>query len=465
MLIFSFLLIFQFPSLLTAGDVKDSLKKVLRSFHSSVTTEREIERENQQEVKKGTETYKAVEKRVFFIRVDAAIGPVIADFIETSLEVARKEQASLFMILLDTPGGLDLSMRTIIKVIESSPVPVIVFVYPVGARAASAGTFILMSSHIAAMAPGTSVGAAHPVMLGGGQMDETMKKKVENDAVSYIKALARKHGRNEQWAEKAVRESATLTPEEALQEKVVEVVANDPSQLLEKINGMKVHTAFGEVVIDTKGMVLTEIEIDVRRKALKILSDPNIAYILLTIGVWGIFFELSNPGSVLPGVVGAISLILGLYSLQTLPVNWAGLALIVVGLVLFILEVKIVSHGLLTMGGVLCFLLGSLMLFKSPEPFMRASYHVIISSTLATTAFFVFALTMAVRAQLKKPMLGFEGIIGLEGKAISEINPEGRVFVYGEYWNAISEDGEMIPQDTSVKVTGVKGLKLLVKKC
>lgn len=401
--------------------------------------------------------------KVHYIKVEGPIGPAVADFIEEALEVAREESSNLLIILLDTPGGIDASMRDIIKVIEYSPVPVVVFVFPPGARAASAGTFILMASHIAAMAPGTSIGAAHPVMLGGRKVPKEMQEKLVNDAVSYIKSLARKHGRNAKWAELAVRKSATLTPGEALRKRVIEVIASSVEELLQKVDGRVVKTAFGTVKIKVKGKEIVEIPMNARLRVLKVLSDPNIAYILLMIGMWGIFFELSHPGTILPGVIGAVSLVLGLFALQTLPVNWAGLALILLGLILFILELKITSYGLLTFGGIACLALGSLMLFKSPDPFLRASWGVIIPSVATTSCFFIFAISMALKAQLKKPMLGFEGLSGKEGIALTDLIPSGKVLVAGEYWDA-ETDGQTIRKGEKIKVKGSKGFKLLVLK-
>ena len=412
------------------------------------------------------ETKKNLSDKIYVIQVEGAISPPVAEFIVEGIETAQKEEAKLIVILLDTPGGLDLSMRKIIQAIESSYVPVCVFVWPVGARAASAGTFITISAHIAAMAPGTSIGAASPVMMGGQQIDEKLRKKIENDAIAYIKALGERHGRNTEWLEKAVKEAETLTAEEALKNKVIDVVAENITELVKKINGMKVKTPAGEIAIEISSYEIVRFEQNIKHKILKVISDPNIAYILLMIGIWGIFFELANPGAIFPGVIGAICLILGLYSLQTLPVNWAGLLLIIMAIILFLLEVKFSSAGILALAGIGSMILGSLMLFRSPEPFLRASIKLIISSTLATAAFFVFVAYKALKAQLQKSFVGLESIIGELGEVIDDFkNGKGKIFIAGEIWDAeLNLPAEEIKKGDKVKVINAKGMKLIVEK-
>lgn len=410
----------------------------------------------------GVQISKGDGKRVYTLRVDGPINPAVQEYISDGIEKAEREEAELLLILMDTPGGLDESMREIIKSMESSSVPVAVFVYPPGARAASAGAIIALASHIAAMAPATNIGAAHPVMMGGEKMDEEMKKKVLNDAVAFAKSLAKKHGRSEKWAEMVVKESISYTAEEALKEKVVEFIANNPEELLEKIHGYKVITVFGEKVLDTKNATLVEIEMGVREKILNIFSNPNIAYILLMIGMWGIFFELSHPGAIFPGVIGAISLILGLYSLHTLPVNFAGVALILLGLILFFAEIKITSYGMLALGGVISILLGTIMLFKSSPPYYRFSLKVVLPLFIFTVLFFGTLAYIAITAQFQRVLVGREALIGEEGEAITDISPEGKVFVHGEYWDAISESP--IKKGERVVVKEMKKFKLLVTK-
>jgi membrane-bound serine protease (ClpP class) len=402
------------------------------------------------------------ERKVFVAEIDGPINPAVQEYLANVIERAERENAELALILMDTPGGLDESMRKIIKDIENSSVPVAVFVYPPGARAASAGAIIALSAHVVIMAPGTNIGAAHPVMMGGEKMDEEMKKKVVNDAIAFAKSLARKHGRSEVWAEKVVKESISYTADEALKEKVIEFVAKNPEECLEKLDGYKVNTVVGEKVLKTKGAKIIKMEMGWREKLLNTFSNPNIAYILLMIGMWGIFFELSHPGAIFPGVVGAICLILGLYSLHTLPVNFAGVALILLGLILFFAEIKLPSYGMLALGGVISILLGTIMLFKSSPPYYRVSLHVVLPLFLFTILFFGTLAYIAIKAQFQKPFVGIEALIGEEGEAVTDIDPEGKVFVHGEYWDAHSDTP--IKKGERVKVENIKKFKVIVKK-
>jgi len=399
--------------------------------------------------------------RVNVIRVEGVINPVVAEFIEASIDKAIKDKAEALIIELDTPGGLDTSMRDIIKKMISSDVPVVVYIYPSGGRAASAGAFITIAAHIAAMTPGTNIGAAHPVGMGG-KIDKTMMEKVENDAVAYIKSLAEKRKRNARWAEDAVRKSASITEKEALELKVVDIVSPDLNTLLKEIDGMKVDTPLGEKTLRTAGAKVVREEVGMRFKILKVLSDPNIAYILMILGFYGLFFELTNPGAILPGVVGALCLILAFYSFQVLPVNYAGLLLILLAIILFIMEVKLTSHGLLTIGGIISMVIGSLMLFESSAPFFKLSIMIVLPAAILTALFFTLTLSLAFKAYKRRPVTGAEGLVGMEGVAKTDVHKEGTVFVHGEIWRAWSE--EPIKEGAIVVVEKVEGLKLKVKE-
>ncbi|MBE9547069.1 MAG: nodulation protein NfeD [Proteobacteria bacterium] len=404
------------------------------------------------------------EKKPVFdvITIDAAITPPIARYIVQTIDQSLSDGSDGLIILLDTPGGLDLAMRDIVKGILNSPIPVIVFVHPSGARAASAGVIITIAAHVAAMVPGTNIGAAHPVALGGGKMDETMIKKVENDFVAYAQSIAKKRGRDEKWVEQAIRESESITAEEALKHNVIDFVAVDIKQLLEKVDGKEITLPSGKVTLKTKGAVINQKKMGLRGKILMALSNPNIAYLLLMIGLAGLYFEFAHPGVILPGVIGGISLILAFYALQTLPVNYAGILLIIFGIILFIAEIKIVSHGMLTVAGIISLVLGSIMLFESPVPALRVSLKVMIPTIVITSSFFAGVVTLALKAQMRKPVTGLEGMIGEEGDAITVVNKDGKVFVKGEYWNAFSR--KLVKKGERVRVVGVKGLKVEVEE-
>lgn len=406
---------------------------------------------------------KAISKEIIVLTVDGIINPPHAGYILKNIKKAHEIKAEALIIQLDTPGGLDTSMRDIVKEILNSQVPVIVYVSPKGARAASAGAFITIAAHIAAMAPGTNIGAASPVAMGGEKMDKTMAEKIKNDAVAYIKSIAQQRGRNVEWAEQAVRKSISSTETEALKKGVIDIVTEDLPSLIKEIHGKKVKTAIGEKVISTKDAKINEIKMNFRERLLNFLSNPNIAYILLMIGIYGIIFELSNPGAIFPGVIGAISLILAFYSLQTLPINYAAAGLILVGIVLFILELKFTSYGLLTLGGIVCFVLGSLMLIDTENPLFKLSFSVVIPVTLVTALFFAFLLRLAYKAHKRKPVTGIEELIGLRGIAKTNINNRGgMVMVHGELWQAISD--KEIMHDEEVIVEEVRGLTLKVRK-
>jgi membrane-bound serine protease (ClpP class) len=392
---------------------------------------------------------------------EGVINPVAAEYLHDAILHAESHKAQLLVIRLDTPGGLDTSMRLIIKDFTGATVPAAVYVSPSGARAASAGVFITLAAPIAAMAPGTNIGAAHPVAMGGGEMDKTMKEKVENDAVAYIKSIAEQRGRNVTWAEDAVRKSVSVTEREALALKIIDLIADDLTALLDKLDGRKVTVGPNTVVLQTKGAAIEEFPMGWRLEMLKALSDPNIAYVLMTIGMIGLLAELYNPGAILPGIVGAISLILAFYSLQSLPINYAGVLLLLLGIVLFILEVSVTSYGLLAIGGVISMILGSLMLIKADAPFLQISWAVIVPVVGFAAGLTLLIVGMGVRAMRHRPTTGSEGMIGLIGIAKSALTPHGQILVRGELWDAISDQplqpGEM------AEVLRMEGLKLYVK--
>lgn len=391
---------------------------------------------------------------------EGVINPVAAEYLRDALASAQSSGAQALILKLDTAGGLDTSMRLIVKDITGSPLPVIVFVAPSGGRAASAGVFITMAAHVAVMAPGTNIGAAHPVAMGGGEMDKTMKEKVENDSVAYIKSIAEQHGRNVSWAEDAVRKSVSVTEQEALKLKIVDLVAEDIPALLKQLNGRKIAIPNGPVTLSTEAATLREFPMGIRLELLKALSDPNIAYLLMTIGTIGILAELYNPGAILPGVVGAISLILAFYSLQSLPINYAGVLLLILGIVFFILEATVTSYGLLAIGGVVSMTFGSLMLIKSDAEFFQISWAVIIPVIITTASVSLFIVGMGVRAMRRPPQTGSEGLIGSIGIAKTALCPDGKLSIHGELWDAVS-DAPAEP-GTSAKVLRVEGLTLYV---
>ncbi len=403
-----------------------------------------------------------IKKEVWVITVQSVINPVVAEFIGKSIKKANERRVEALIIELDTPGGLDTSMRNIVKDIIGSGIPIVVYVSPSGSRAASAGVFITLAAHIAAMAPGTNIGAAHPVSIGE-KMDKTMAEKATNDAAAYIKSLAAGRGRNTQWAEDAVRKSISATETDAIKLNVIDIIAKDINSLLEEIHGKKVQTIFGEKEMYTKNAVVIYQEMGIRHKILGLISDPNIAYILMLLGFYGLFFELTNPGSIFPGVIGGICLILAFYSFQTLPVNYAGLLLIILAIIMFILEVKIISHGILTLGGIISMILGSIMLFESPIPFMKLSLYIILPAVIITALFFSLTFRLAFKAYKRKPVTGLEGLIGEKGIAFTDITKDGgMVSLHGERWTAYSD--EPITKGERIVIEAVEGLTVKVKK-
>lgn len=398
---------------------------------------------------------------VSMITVEGVINPVTVRLVETAIAKAQAEGAQALVIQLDTPGGLERSMRAICQRLLNAELPVIVYVGPTGARAASAGVFITMAAHVAAMAPATNIGAAHPVALGGGVDKESMRK-IENDAAAFARAIAIERGRNADWAEKAVRQSVSITEREAERLKVIDVVADSIPDLLAKIDGRTVKTVKGPVTLATKGAVVKAIEIGFRDRFLNVITDPNVAYILMMLGMLGLFFELSNPGVILPGVIGGISLILAFFAFQSLPINFAGLLLILFAIVLFIAEIKVISHGVLAIGGMVSMALGSLMLFDAPEAGFRVSWAVIIPTVALMGGLILFAVALGVRAFARRPLLGVSGLIGQVGIARGALVPAGQVAVQGELWNAVA-DGP-VEDGAPVRVVDVKGLTLKVVK-
>jgi membrane-bound serine protease (ClpP class) len=398
------------------------------------------------------------EGEVLILDVDGPINPGTASYLSRGIEEAEKSDAALAIVMLDTPGGLASSMRTMVKAILNSRVPVVVYVAPRGAGAASAGVMVTVAAHVAAMAPGTNIGAAHPVGAGGKDIDKTMSEKVVNDMVSYSRGIAHEKGRNEDWVEKAIRESVSITAEEAVENHVVDLVATDVDELLRLIDGREVVLKQGKVTLHTKDLSKRYYELGFRDRVLKVIADPNIAYILMMIGLAGLYFELSHPGAIFPGVIGAISLILAFYSFQTLPVNYAGLLLIALAIILFIIEVKVASYGLLSIGGVISLTLGSIMLFED----LRVSLQLMAPTIILIGGFFVIVSSLAFRAYRSKPKGGMEGLMGEIGLVKERIDPEGLIFVHGEYWRARAK--ERIEPGESVEVEASDGLILKVKK-
>jgi membrane-bound serine protease (ClpP class) len=402
-------------------------------------------------------------QKVLSIKINGSINPASAEFIHKSIDKAVEQKAECLLIHLNTPGGLLASTRIIVSDILDSKVPVVVYVSPGGSHAGSAGVFVTMAANIAAMAPGTNIGAAHPVSSGGA-MDTIMSEKVTNDAAAFIRTIAEKRNRNLEWAEESVRKSVAITEIEALRKKVIDLIAMDEQDLLNKIDGREIAVTGGKKILETKNARVERIEMEWVEKFLNMLSDPNIAYVLMMLGFYGLLFELYSPGAIFPGVIGGICLILAFYAMQTLPVNYAGVALIIFGIILFLLEIKITSHGMLAIGGVISLLIGSFMLFRTNSimAFMRISWSVIITTTGITALFFLFVVAMALRAQRAKAVTGTEGLVGEVGETLGRLDPSGTIRVHGEVWNAESVSGS-VEEGKKVRVTGIQNLKLFVE--
>jgi len=451
---------------------------------------------------------------------DDTVNPVTAQFIMQSIDRAYQENAQCLIIKLDTPGGLLNSTRSIVKKILTAQVPVVVYISPSGSRAGSAGVFLTLASHIAAMAPSTNIGAAHPVQLGDPQPDKNhdwrqfiknlkgktdlqanpsptsdnfskenestghevqsidqpqnekndlnddhpMQNKILNDTVAFIKAIAQERQRNVDWAIESVTQSASITETEALGKKVIEIIANDDQDLLQQLDGRTVEINNTDVVLQTKNSLIHRYQMDARQIFFNILADPNITYFLLILGFYGLLYEITHPGFGLPGILGAIFLILAFYSLQTLPTNYAGLAFMALGLILFITEALTPTFGLLTLGGLICLILGSLLLFESTDPVMRVSFSLIISFSITTAVITIFLIRLVLKTSQSKVKTGEQGLIGEIGQVRNTITPgtKGKIFVHGELWNAISD--QKIEKEEEVSVIAISGLTLKVEK-
>ena len=398
----------------------------------------------------------ADQSEVYIIKVADAISAGTAEFIKTGIKTAEENEAAVIIIELDTPGGLAESMRIIVQNILASKVPVVVYVSPSGARAASAGVMITMAADVAAMAPGTNIGAAHPVGAGGKNIDGKMSEKVINDMVAQAKSVAEKRGRNAKWVEEAIRESVSVTETEALKENIIDLIAENTDDLIRQLNGRELKD---RGVLDLAKVKKVVIEETLRTKILKTISNPNIAYILMMIGLAGLYFELSHPGAIFPGVIGGIALILAFFAMQTLPVNYAGILLIVLAIIFFIMEMKITSYGLLSVAGIVSLLLGSLMLFKGATPDMRLSLRVLLPTVILISGFFIAVASLVFRAQISKPTTGSKGLVGEIGIVKKALAPEGKVFVHGELWNARAKE----PLDENVKVRVVQVVNLVLE--
>jgi membrane-bound serine protease (ClpP class) len=399
---------------------------------------------------------------VYTINIDGAIGTVTADRVIDAVTQAEEAHADLLVIMMDTPGGFNDAMWPITKAIMNSTVPVAVYIYPVGAKAASAGVYITYASHIAVMAPGTNIGAAHVVSGTGQPIDSVLSDKIMNDAVASLKAMAERNGRNAQWAEDAARQSVSITSTEALEKNVINFIAADFDDLLKKVNGFEVNTALGKKIVKTGNPFTKPIKKTFIQSLLEIISSPNIAFILFSLGGLGLVLELYNPGAILPGIVGGICIILAFYSFRTLPINYAGLLLIIFAILLFILEIKIVSHGLLTIGGVIAIIIGGMMLVDTADPSLKISKLVIFAVAFVIGGFVLIAFTLALKARIAKPTTGAEGLIGQIGIVKSRIDKSGFVYVAGELWEASSD--EAIDENVEVIVMEVKDLKIKVKR-
>ena len=398
------------------------------------------------------------------VNFNGTINPASANYLHSALKDAVDDGAECVIITLNTPGGLLSSTRDIVSDLLTSPIPVIVYVSPSGAQAASAGVFVTLAANYAAMAPGTNIGAAHPVTLEG-QMDSIMLQKSTNDAAAFIRSISEKRRRNITWAEDAVRKSVSISENEALKEHIIDTIAASIPQLLKDLDGKEVETSAGKITLSTQGATIQTIELTTRQHLLDILSNPNITYILMMLGIWGLIFELYNPGLIFPGIVGFICLILAFYSFNTLPVNYAGVALIIFAIILFLLEIKIVSHGLLAVGGTVSLILGSMFLFHSDSSLetISLSWSVIALVVGCTTLFFVFVIGLGLRAQRRKPTTGIQGLLGEIGETISPLEPDGEVKVHGEIWKAASVE-DNIASGSKVAIVGMENLKLKVRK-
>lgn len=400
---------------------------------------------------------------VLVMRMEGVIAPPNAEYFSRTLRLARERNAQLLVVELDTPGGLMSSMEQIVKDILASDVPVAVYVSPSGAKAGSAGVFITVAAHIAAMAPGTSIGAAHPVSSTGEDIPGAMQKKVVNYAASYIRSLAEQRGRNADWAELAVRESAAISEKQALEKRVIDLVAPNLSALLEKVDGRTIKLPQRTVVLNTRDAPIQRSEMVLRERILQVLVNPNVLAILGVLALYGLIAEIQNPGAIFPGVIGGISLLLMLYGFSVLPISWAGIALLVLAIILFIADAFAPSHGVLTLGGAISMLLGLLMLFESPDPALRVSWVVALTLTGLTSLFFVAIVAAGIRAQQARRVTGMEALSGAVAVARTDISPRGKIFYDGAYWNAVTA-GEPIKAGERVIIERMEGLTAVVRK-
>jgi membrane-bound serine protease (ClpP class) len=399
---------------------------------------------------------------VYLLDIDGSINPALADYIMKGIEKAEQENAAAVVIRMDTPGGVITTTKTIIKAIINSKVPVVVYVAPGGSSATSAGALITLCADVAAMAPGTNIGAAHPVGGGGGDIGGKMSEKVLNDLTAYVRGIVKERGRNEAWAERTIRESVSATSKEALELKAVDLISDSLPDLLKDLDGRKIAKKGGTLTLSTKAARIEKLPTGLRFKILDVVANPEIAYILMMIGGIGLMAELYNPGLVFPGVMGGICLLLAFFALQVLPVNYVGILLIILGVILFVLEVKIASFGLLTIGGIVSLTLGSVMLFESGEAAMRVSWSIIVPMVSMVTAFFVFAMGLVVRAWMSKPRTGQQGLVGEVGFAVTDLANEGKIYVHGEYWNARADS--LIPRGDKVRVIRVDSMSVVVTR-
>ena len=398
----------------------------------------------------------------YICKIDGIIDPTLSNYISKCLSEAQKEQAAL-LIIINTPGGLESSMREIALNIINTPTPVIVYVYPEGARAASAGVFIVYASDIAAMSPSTSIGAAHPVNLGSDQgVTEEQMDKIVNDSVSFAKNLASLNDRNGQWAEKAIRESVSITSEEAIEINVINYIASGTDELLKKIDGITIEKQNLTFKISTKEYLTKTIEMSFIAKFLHIITNPNIAYVLFILGLFGIIYEFSQPGLGVSGAIGVICIILGLYAFSVLPTNYAGLALIVVSIVLFILDLKLNLGGILSLAGIASLIIGSFMLIDTAAPFLQIAKSLIIGISIVVSVFLIIVIRAVYKVHRKKPVTGSIGMVGTIGIVIENLNPEGLIKTHGEIWKALSLDNKTIKKGSVVKIISVEGLLIHV---
>ena len=399
---------------------------------------------------------------VYLLDVDGSINPAVLDYITKGVEKATTHKAACLIIRLDTPGGVVTTTKSIIKEMTNAKIPVVVYVAPSGSSASSAGTFITMTADVAAMAPGTNIGAAHPVASGGQDIPQTMSEKVVNDLTAFLRGLVAKKGRNAEWAEKSIRESVSITSKEALDIKVIDLIADSVPDLLTKIDGRTIDKDGQSYTLHTKDARVERITTGWRFKILDVIGNPNVASLLMMGGIIGLLAEFYSPGLIFPGVVGAICLALSAFAFQVLPVSYVGIVLIILAIIFFILELKVQSYGMLGVSAIISLTLGLIMLFETEEAAMQVSWTVIIPMVVTVSFFFIVVLGLVVKARLSKPRTGEQGLIGEVGIALTDINGGGRVAVHGEFWNARAD--RHIPKGEKVRVIGVESLSLVVTR-